>query len=83
MNEESEVISTEGIDLNDAYEYPYTMRVVGGSVGTCIPKNLVERKARQLGITVEEFIKDYEVVMMCNSFKKVDGAFIFRKKKEK
>jgi DMSO/TMAO reductase YedYZ molybdopterin-dependent catalytic subunit len=73
-------IDIENINLRETYENAYTMRCVGGGISTSIPKKIVERKAKELGISVQEFIKDYEIVMMYNSFKVVDGVFIFRKK---
>lgn len=67
----------------EVYEDTYTLRVVGGGISTSIPKKVVERKARELGISVEEFIREYEVQMFYNDFGEIDGAFRFVKKEER
>jgi len=67
----------------EVYEDTYTLRVVGGGISTSIPKKVVERKARELGISVEEFIRDYEVQILYDDFKEIDGVFRFVKKEER
>lgn len=68
------------IDPRKAYEEFYTLRVVGGGISTSIPKTVIERKAKEAGITVEEFINQYGVVMLYDNFTEVDGAFKFVRK---
>ena len=82
---ETKNVETLPINSNSAYEETYRMRIQGGGISTSISKKVVERKARELGITVTEFIRDYEVVVLYDSFKdKSDKpiAFVgnFRKK---
>lgn len=76
------------IDSNSSYEETYKMRVIGGGISTSVSKRVVERKAKELGITVIEFIRDYEVVVLYDSFKDKEErpiAFVgnFRKKQLK
>lgn len=73
----------EKIDIKKTYADTYTMRKVGGSITTTVPKKVVERKAKELGISVEELIENYVVTMLYNSFKDIDCAFIFEKKENK
>ena len=70
------------IDIDKSYQKRYRMRSIGGGIVTTVPMIIVHRKARELGITVEEFTKKYCVVMMFNDFGKADGAFIFEKIEE-
>ena len=66
--------------VEDAYAKSYKMRFVGpGSVEATLPKPIVEREARRLGLTVEEFIEQYQVEYLYNDF---GGAFIRFKKVE-
>ncbi len=82
------VTETLPINSDSSYEETYTMRVVGGGISTSVSKRVVERQAKEHGITFVEFIRDYEVVVLYDSFKdKSDKpiAFVgnFRKKKNK
>lgn len=70
------------IDRGEVYQDTYTLRAVGGGYSTSVPKRIVERKARELKVSVEDFIKNYEVVMMYNEFDDIDGAFKFQKKEK-
>lgn len=67
------------IDPKKAYHKHYRLRPIGRGISVSLPKELVERKAREIGISVEELIKNYGVVMMYDDFDKVDGAFAFEK----
>ncbi len=71
------------MDLKDSYQKRYRMRPIGGGITVSVPKALVDRKARELGMTVKEFIRKYCVVMMFNDFGNVDGAFVFEKRRER
>ena len=68
--------------VEDAYTKSYKMRFVGpGSVEATLPKPIVEREARKVGLSVEEFIEQYQVEYLFNDF---GGAFLrFRKAEEK
>lgn len=72
----------ENIDVMDSYDETYTMRTVGGGISTSIPKKIVKRKARSLGISIEDFVEKYRVQMFFDDFDSVDGAFKFVKKEE-
>lgn len=62
-----------------SYQKRYRMRSIGGGIVTTVPMIIVHRKARELGITTEEFRRTYYVVMMFNDFGNADGAFVFEK----
>ena len=73
---------TEKIEKGQVYEETYTMRIVGGGISTSIPKIVVEKKARELGIPVKRFIEEYEVVAIFNDFKSFDLAYKFKKRED-
>jgi len=68
--------------VDDVYTKAYKLRFVGpGSLEACIPWVIVEREARRYNLSVEEFIKLYQVEYLFDDF---GGAFIrFRKVAEK
>jgi len=60
------------------YRKAYRMRKVGqGGVEATIPKEVVEKAARERELTVDEFIKNYRVVHLFDDFKTFDGAYRF------
>ena len=60
--------------VEDAYSKSYKMRMVGpGSLEATIPRAIVEREARKCKLSIEEFIKVYQVEYLFNDF---GGAFI-------
>ena len=67
--------------VEDAYSKAYKMRLVGpGSLEATIPRAIVEREARKYRLSIEEFIKVFQVEYLFNDF---GGAFIrFRKATE-
>ncbi len=70
------------IENNSAYEETYSMRMVGGGISTSVPKIVVKRKAKELGIPIEEFIQNYKVKALFDDFKNIDVAFKFVKKED-
>lgn len=71
------------IEDGKIYQDAYTLRVVGGGYSTSVPKRVVERKARELKISVEKFVETYEVIMMYDEFGgDIDGVFKFQKREE-
>ena len=68
------------IDEINAYEKTYTIRAIGGGFSVSVPKEVVERKAKENGISVEEFKEKFAVKMLYDDFTNVDGAFKFVKK---
>lgn len=81
MSKQNSTISKRDIIaeiLEDAYTKSYKMRMVGpGSLEATIPRTIVEREARRYKLSVEEFIKLYQVEYRFNDF---GGAFIGFKK---
>ncbi|MBA7684062.1 hypothetical protein ES703_92451 [subsurface metagenome] len=67
------------IDPKNSYHKHYRLRLIGGGISVSVPKELVERRAREIGMTVKDFAKNYGVTMMFD-FDDVDGAFTFEKK---
>jgi len=65
------------------YQETYTIRTVGRGISTSIPKAVVERKARELGIPVEKFLKEYAVEVYFDEFGEFDLAYKFVKKEAK
>lgn len=61
--------------VRDAYVKSYKMRMVGAgsSLETTIPRAIVEREARRHGLSMEEFIKVFQVEYRFNDF---GGAFL-------
>ena len=67
------------IDPKKSYQKRYRMRSIGGGFVATVPKILVDRKARELEISLKDFIKNYCVVVMFDDFDKVEGMFTFEK----
>ena len=60
--------------VEDAYTKTYKMRIVGpGSLESTIPRAIVEREARRCKLSIEEFIKVYQVEYLFDDF---GGAFL-------
>jgi len=72
----------EKIDEINAYEKTYTIRAIGGGFSVSVPKEVVERKAKENGISVKKFKDRFAVKMLYDDFPNVDGAFKFVKKEE-
>ena len=65
--------------IEDAYSKTYKMRIVGEvSVEVTLPRAIVEREARKVGLTVVEFIEQYRVEYLFDDF---GGAFLRFKEK--
>jgi len=65
----------EAINLNRGYKKRYRMHIVdreGATTTVAIPPEVIGRKAEELGLTPEEFIKQYQVVAQYDNF---DGVF--------
>ncbi len=72
----------ENINTDKAYEETYSIRAIGGGFSVSVPKKVVERKAKENGMSVENFKEKFAVKMFYDDFKDVDGAFKFVKKEE-
>lgn len=72
----------EKIDTKKAYEDTYKMQEVGGSYRANVPKKLVERKARELDLDIEEFLDEYRVRVFYDNYKDVDAVFKFVEREE-
>ena len=60
--------------IQDAYIKSYKVRMVGpGSLEATIPRVIVEREARRHNLSIEEFIKVYQLEYLFNDF---GGAFV-------
>jgi hypothetical protein len=67
--------------VEDAYCKSYKMRLVGpGSIEATIPRPIIEREARRVKLSIEEFIQLYQVEYLFNDF---GGAFLRFVKKTK
>jgi len=59
----------EKIDIRRVYRKRYTLRRSGsGGISTTVPKMAMEREARVRGLTVEEFIEQYDIEWLFNHF---------------
>lgn len=82
MNSKNSILTKQDIIaeiVEDAYTKTYRMRLVGAgsSVEATIPRAIVEREARKFKLSVEEFIKLFQVEYRFNDF---GGAFLTFKK---
>ena len=60
------------------YRKEYRMRRVGKEgVETTIPKLVIERAARKVGLPTEDFISQFKVVHLFNNFTDFDAAYRF------
>ena len=77
--EESKVEIPTEEQLKKTYSKTYFMQAVGpdeNTIRTSVPKQVVEREAKQLGLTVEEFLEKYKVQWLFNGFPGVYGMFV-------
>jgi len=67
--------------VEDAYVKSYRMRMVGAgsSLEATIPRVVVEREARKFKLSVEEFVKLFQVEYLFNDF---GGAFLRFKRQD-
>ena len=78
MNSKNSILTKQDIIaeiVEDAYTKTYRMRLVGAgsSVEATIPRAIVEREARKFKLSVDEFIKLFQVEYLFNDF---GGAFL-------
>jgi energy-converting hydrogenase A subunit M len=59
----------------DAFEKSYRMRVFKGNVAVSVPPEVIRREAKRCELSVEEFIKQYELVAQFNSFEGIHYQF--------
>lgn len=71
------------LDKTRLYEETYKLRGVGGGFSISVPKVVVKRKAKEKGMTVEEFREKHRVKVYFNGLNAVDGAFEFVEKDTK
>lgn len=76
---ESERKVSEGL----VYEETYSLTKVGGSNMVAIPKPVVRRKAKELGLTVEELKEKYAVIAFFDQFEEIDLAYKFVEKEKR
>lgn len=57
------------------YEKPYRMRVFKGNVAVSIPPIVLRKEAKSYGLTVEEFIKQFDLVAQYNNFDGIHYQF--------
>ena len=72
------------IDLKDALTVRYKARKAGAgnrTIQTVIPYEVVEREARRAGLSVDDFLKEYEILFRYNHFGGVHFEFVPREKK--
>ena len=65
--------------LQDVYRKAYLMQAVGpdgNTIRTSVPRQVVEKEATRLKLTVEEFLDKYKVEWLFNSFPGVYGMFV-------
>lgn len=59
----------------DSFEKSYRMRVFKGNIAVTVPPEVIRREAKRCGLTVDEFIKQYELVAQFNSFEGIHYQF--------
>lgn len=63
------------LDVSGAYKKSYRMNIVGKDGATttvAIPPEVIDLKAREAGLTPDEFTKRYQMIAHYNNF---DGVF--------
>lgn len=74
------------IDPSDAYEKTYSLRFAGRNnktVEISVPKLLLEREARKLGLTLEEAIKKLDGKWLFDHFEGAVAVLQLKEKREK
>jgi hypothetical protein len=60
------------------YRKEYKIRLVGdGGVEASIPRVIVERAARQAGMSLEDFVRTHRIVHLYNDFTDFTAAYRF------
>jgi len=70
------------VDTKKAYENTYSIRAIGGGFSVSVPKEVVRRKAKEKGMSEEEFKDKFAIRVFYDDFGEIDGAFKFVEKKE-
>jgi hypothetical protein len=73
------------IDFNNALARRYALRRIDSNKRAweaTIPREIVEREARRLGITIEELEETYELECLFDDFHGIHYRFIEKNKKE-
>jgi len=71
--------------VQDAYEKYYKIRTTGEdglNIIVSMPRIVIEKEARQKGLTIKQFIGQYHAVAQYNSFEGVRYMFKEKNKKE-
>lgn len=69
------------MSTQSAYEKCYRIRTTGEgglNIIVSIPRIVIEKEARQQGLTIEQFIEQYHAVAQYNSFEGIH--YMFKKK---
>jgi len=78
----TEMIFLASVDTKKAYENTYSIRAIGGGFSVSVPKEVVRRKAKEKGMSEEEFKDKFAIRVFYDDFGEIDGAFKFVEKKE-
>jgi hypothetical protein len=58
-------------NIQDSYRKSYMMQSVGtdnNTIRTSVPRQIIEREARRLNISISEFISNYKIVWIFDGF---------------
>lgn len=72
--------------LKDTYRKSYLMQAVGSdgnTIRTSIPRQTIEKEARKFNLTVKEFLEQYKIDWLFNSFPGLYGKFVPIDKEQK
>lgn len=70
--------------MSNTFEKRYKIRRVGdGGAEISVPKIVIERAAKRVGETFDQFIETHDVVHLFNGFEGVDAAYRFERKEVK
>lgn len=71
------------VDLDKTYEKTYKLNYQGRSYRSTLPPEVIKKKAKEVGLSVEEFIENYGVRIHFNAFDAGDMILEFVKLGEK
>lgn len=71
------------VNLNKTYEKVYKMNYQGRSYRTTLPPEVIKKKAKEVGLTVEKFIEKYNVKIHFNELDAGDMIIEFVKAETK
>lgn len=73
------------VDPKDSYIKTFRMQATGAdgqTIRVSVPRDVVRKEARKLGLSIEDFLKKYRIEWRYNSFAGAYALFVPKEEKE-